>query len=60
MQKKNEVEQKKWAKPNVTPETGKALKRIALDQDKFVYELIEDVFRERFPEYFKPKGKITA
>lgn len=60
MQKKNAVEQKKWAKPNVTPETNKALKRIALDQDKFVYELIEDVFREKFPDYFKPKGKITA
>lgn len=56
MSRKSDTATKKWAKPNVTPETGKALKKIAVDQDKYVYELIEEVFREKYPEYFPKKS----
>lgn len=46
-------EPKKWAKPNVTPSTARIMKRIALDQNLYVYQLIDEVFKEKFPEYFK-------
>lgn len=59
--KKKQSEPKKWAKLNVTPETRKALKRIALDEEKYVYEVIEETLRKEFPKYFREQArKITA
>ena len=43
---------KHWAKPNVTPETAKVIKRIALDTDRFGYQVIDDIIRAAVPEYF--------
>jgi hypothetical protein len=43
---------KQWSKPNVKPEVGRIINRIAADKDVYVYELIEEVFRKEFPTYF--------
>jgi hypothetical protein len=32
---------------------NKILNRIALDEDIFVYQLIEDMAKEKYPEYFR-------
>lgn len=51
---------KKWAKPNIDPETAHAIKKIAVDEKLYIYQLIDKVFREKYPEYFKnvkPKTK---
>jgi len=44
---------KKWAKPNIDPETAHIIKKIAVDEGIFIYQLIDKVFRERYPEYFQ-------
>jgi hypothetical protein len=46
-------EPKKWAKPNVTPSTARIIKKIALDENLYVYQLIDEVFRKAYPEYFR-------
>ena len=44
---------KKWAKPNIEPETARIIKKIALDENLYVYQLIDEVFRKTYPEYFR-------
>lgn len=56
-------EKNKFTKANLTKETNSVINMIAVDQDKFVYEVIEDTFREKFPEYYRQKSmnrKATA
>lgn len=50
-------EKKKWDKLNVIPGTNKILKQIALDEDKYVYQLVDEMLRERYPKYFRRTGK---
>ena len=50
-------EKKKWDKLNVMPGTNKILKQIALDEDKYVYQLVDEMLRERYPKYFRRTGK---
>lgn len=50
------TEPKKWAKPNVTPSTAKIIKQIALDENLFTYQVIDEVFRKAYPEYFRKCG----
>jgi len=54
---KKTTEKKKWDKLNVMPGTNKILKQIALDEDKFVYKLVDEMLRERYPKYFRKTGK---
>lgn len=42
-----------WSKLSVTEELRNVVNRIAADQNKFVYDLAEEVFKERYPNYFK-------
>lgn len=51
MQKENHNEQ--FTHINVTRELRSAVKRIAADQDAFVYDLTERVFKKAYPDYFK-------
>jgi hypothetical protein len=46
----------RWSKLNVTPSTAKVVKQIALDTDRFGYEVIDDVFMRACPEYFEKLG----
>jgi hypothetical protein len=48
-----EKEQKTWRKANLTPEFAKILKRIALDNDTYMYLIIENAVKKQFPQYFK-------
>lgn len=41
-----------WGKINVTRELRTAVKRIAADQNKFVYDVAEEAFRQMYPNYF--------
>lgn len=47
---------KTWAKVNVTPETAKIIKRIALDENLYTYQLIDEVFKEKYAKYFQKYG----
>jgi len=58
--KQKPSDEKKWAKPNVKPEVGRALKKIALDNEMYVYELIEDMARKEYPGYFREKEGLTV
>ena len=49
----NTPKPKKWAKPNIDPETAHIIKKIAVDEKLYIYQLIDKVFREKYPEYFK-------
>lgn len=41
------------AKTTVTKKTKRVLKIIAAKDEKFEYEIIEKLFREKYPEYYK-------
>ena len=45
-------------KATIRRETKKILNRIVADEDKYEYQLIEDLLKEKYPKYFR-KG-ITA
>lgn len=55
----NTHEPKKWAKPNIDPETAHTIKKIAVDEKLYIYQLIDKVFREKYPDYFKDVKAIT-
>jgi hypothetical protein len=42
-----------WGKINVTRELRTAVKRIAADQNKFIYDVAEEAFRQMYPNYFQ-------
>lgn len=44
---------KKWAKLNIEPQNLKIIKRIAIDEEVHIYQLIENIFRDKYPEYFR-------
>jgi hypothetical protein len=44
---------KSWSKLSVTKELQITVNRIAADQNKFVYDLAEEVFKETYPNYFQ-------
>lgn len=46
----------KYVKSNVTPASNRVLKLLAAEQGKYIYEIIDEVLREKFPEYFKKIG----
>lgn len=62
MSNENRDENRKdeFTKATVRKKVNKILNRIALDEDKYVYQLIEDMANEKYPEYFRKNGKIIA
>ena len=49
------VKNKHWYKPPVTPITGKVIRQIALDKEIYGYQVIDEVFRRVYPEYYTEK-----
>lgn len=47
-----------FTKATVKRKVNKILNRIALDEDKYVYQLIEDMAKEKYPEYFRGRKTI--
>lgn len=48
----------KFAKANVTKDTNRIINRIATEEDKYIYTIIEEAIRKVHPEYFKTDVKI--
>ena len=48
-----EPEKSEFTKATVRRTVNKVLNRIALDKETYVYQLIEDAVKEKYPEYFK-------
>jgi hypothetical protein len=42
-----------WSQLSVTKHLRKVVNRITIDNDKHVYDLAEEVFKEKFPNYFE-------
>lgn len=49
----------KYIKTNVTPASNRVLKLLAAEQGKYIYEVVDEVLRERFPDYFRKIGCWT-
>jgi len=48
----------KFTKANVTKDTIKIINKIAAEEDKYIYTIIEEAIRKVHPEYFKKDVKI--
>lgn len=46
----------KYIKTNVTPASNRVLKLLSAERGQYIYEVIEDVLRKDFPEYFRKFG----
>jgi formate-dependent nitrite reductase cytochrome c552 subunit len=49
-----------FTKANVKRSTKRIINKIAADEDKYEYELIEELFREKYPNYFQSRKTISA
>ena len=43
----------KYTKVNATPESCQVLNMLAAEKRLYIYEVLDGVLRERFPEYFE-------
>ena len=43
----------KFTKANVTKDTARIISRVAADEDKYIYTIIEEAIRKVHPEYYK-------
>jgi len=48
-----------FTKANIKKDTKRILNKIVADGEKFEYEVLEDLLREKYPNYF-PEKEITA
>lgn len=48
-----------FTKANIRKETKKVLNRIVADQDKFEYEVLEELLKEKYPSYFRGRGQTA-
>ena len=55
--KDGEPKKKQWDSINALPGTNDVLKQIALDEHKYVYRLIDDLLKEKYPKYFRNHKK---
>jgi len=47
-----------FTKANIKVGTKEVLKRILIDERKYEYELLDELLREKFPNYFKTKQEV--
>jgi len=43
----------RYTKANVTPEAARVLKIVAAERGKYIYELMDEILREKYPNYFR-------
>ena len=46
----------RYTKANVTPAAAQVLKIIAAEQHKYIYEVVDDIIKEKYPGYFRKIG----
>jgi hypothetical protein len=46
----------KYVKANATPESNQVLNIVAAERKMYVYEVLDEVLREKYPEYFRKIG----
>jgi hypothetical protein len=46
----------RYTKANVTPAAARVLKIIAAEQNKYIYEVVDDLIKEKYPGYFRKIG----
>lgn len=47
---------KKYIKTNVSPDTNAVLKILAAEKRKYIYEIIDDLVKEQYADYFRKIG----
>jgi len=46
----------KYVKTNVTPDSNRVLRLMAAEQGKFIYEIVDDILRAHYSDYFRKTG----
>lgn len=46
----------KYVKANATPEANQVLNIVAAERKMYVYEVLDEVLREKYPSYFRKIG----
>jgi hypothetical protein len=46
----------KYTKVNATPDSNQVLNIVAAERKMYVYEVLDEVLREKFPDYFRKIG----
>lgn len=48
--------EKKYTKSSSTKESNQVLNILAAERGQYVYEVLDEILREKFPEYFRKIG----
>jgi hypothetical protein len=46
----------RYTKANVTPESAHVLKMLAAEKRKYIYEIVDEILRQDYPNYFHKIG----
>lgn len=49
-----------FTKATVRKRVNKILNKIAIEEDTFVYQIIEDMAKEKYPQYFRERKQMTV
>ncbi len=52
-EKDQKLKQNEFTKANIKKETKKILNRIVAEEEKFEYQVLEDLLKEKYPKYFR-------
>lgn len=62
MNYRSDTRKKKWDSVNAIPGTNDLLKRIAVDEGKYIYKILDDLLREKYqekyPDYFRKNRAV--
>ena len=50
---KTMVYDSRYTKANVTPEAARVLRIVAAERGQYIYALVDEILREKFPNYFR-------
>ena len=43
----------RYTKANVTPEAAQVLKILAAEKKKYIYKIVDEMLKEKYPNYFQ-------
>jgi hypothetical protein len=46
----------RYTKANVSPKAAQVLKILAAEQNKYIYEVVDEILKKEYPKYFRKIG----